>query len=76
MIRKNEKFGMSIIKEGSLNEKGGSVEYTMSAALADHIMKIHKGPKKNKQEVLCNYVNSQLGLKGHCARVLIEIDKL
>ena len=76
MIRKNENFGMSIMKEGSLSQKCGGVEYTMTAALADHIMKTHKGPKKNKQEILCNYVNSQLGLKGHCVRVLIEIDKL
>lgn len=76
MIRKNENFGMSIIKEGNLSQKCGGVEYTMTAALADHIMKTHKGPKKNKQEILCNYVNSQLGLKGHCVRVLIEIDKL
>ena len=76
MIRKNEKFGMSIIKDGELHEKAGGIEYTISAALADHIMKIHKGPKKNKQDVLCNYVNTQLGLKGHCVRVLIDIDQL
>ena len=76
MIRKNEHFGISKIREGGLSEKCGSVEYTISAALADHIMKIHKGPKKNKQEVLCNYVNSQLGLKDKCVRVLIDIDKL
>lgn len=74
MIRKNENFGMSIIKEGTISEKSGSVEYTMSAALANHIMKTHKGPKKNKQEILCNYVNTQLGLKGNCVRVLIDLD--
>ena len=76
MIRKTEKFGMSIMKDGSLSERCGGVEYTMSAALADHIMKVHKGPKKNKQEVLCNYVNAQMGLKDKCVRVLIELDKL
>ena len=76
MIRKTEKFGMSIMKDGGLSERCGSVEYTMSAALADHIMKVHKGPKKNKQEVLCNYVNTQMGLKDKCVRVLIELDKL
>lgn len=74
MIRKNEKFGMSIIKEGSLSEKCGGVEYTMTAGLANHIMKTHKGSKKNKQEVLCNYVNSQMGLRGNCVKVLIELD--
>lgn len=76
MIRKSENFTISAIKEGGLSEKTGSVEYTMTAALADHIMKIHKGPKKNKQDILCNYVNTQLGLKGKCTRVLIELDKL
>lgn len=76
MIRKNENFGMSIIKEGSLSDRGGGVEYTMTAALADHIMKTHKGPKKNKQDILCKYVNSQMGLKDNCVKVLIELDKL
>lgn len=74
MIRKNEKFGMSIMKEGGLSKKCGNIEYTISAALAQHIMKTHKGPKKNKQEILCGYVNSQLGLKGNCIKVLIDLD--
>lgn len=76
MLRKNEKFGMSIIKEGSLSEKCGSVEYTISAELANHILKTHKGPKKNKQDALCQYVNEQMGLKGKCVKVLIDLDKL
>ena len=71
-----KQFGVKINKDGSLSERCGSVEYTMTAALANHIMKIHKGPKKNKQEVLCNYVNTQMGLKDKCTRVLIELDKL
>jgi hypothetical protein len=71
-----KQFGLKVTKEGSLSERCGSVEYTMTAAMANHIMKVHKGPKKNKQEVLCNYVNTQLGLKDKCTRVLIEIDKL
>jgi hypothetical protein len=74
MIRKNEKFTISAIREGGLSEKGGSVEYTMSAAMANHIMKTHKGPKKNKQDILCGYVNSQFGLKGNCTKVLIDLD--
>ena len=52
----------------------GNVEYTMSAALAQHIMKTHKGPKKNKQEILCAYVNEQFGLRGKCTKVLIDLD--
>ena len=74
MLRKTEKFGMNIIKQGGLSEKAGSVEYTISAAMANHILKIHKGPKKNKQDVLCRYVNEQCGLKGHYTRVLIDLD--
>lgn len=76
MSKKRKQFGVVIHKDGELNERGGSAEYTMSAELANHIMKIHKGAKKNKQEVLCNYVNSQMGLKNKCTRVLIELDKL
>lgn len=76
MLRKNEKFSISSVREGGLSEKCGGVEYTMSAAMADHIMKTHKGPKKNKQDILCGYVNSQFGLKGNCVKVLIDLDKL
>ena len=74
MIRKNENFTISIVKDGELHERCGSVEYKMSAAMADHIMKTHKGPKKNKQEVLVNYVNTQLGLKDKCVKVLVDLD--
>lgn len=74
MIRKNEKFGMSIIKEGSLSEKCGYVEYTISAKMADHILKTHKGPKTNKQDILCKYVNQECGLKGKCIKVLVDLD--
>ena len=70
--RKN--FGVIINKDGELHERCGSVEYKMSAAMADHIMKTHKGPKKNKQEVLVNYVNTQLGLKDKCVKVLVDLD--
>ena len=74
MIRKNENFGISQIREGGLSEKCGGVEYKMSAAMAQHIMKTHKGPKKNKQDILIHYVNTQLGLKGNCVRVLVDLD--
>lgn len=67
-------FGVRITKEGSLNERCGSVEYKMSNALAQHILKTHKGPKKNKQDVLVRYVNEQLGLKDKCVRVLVDLD--
>ena len=74
MLRKDENFTVSIVREGGLSEKCGGVEYTISAAFADHIMKIHKGPKKNKQEILCKYVNEQCGLKGNCVKVLVDLD--
>ena len=74
MLRKNEKFTISAINEGSLSEKCGYVEYTISAKLADHILKTHKGPKTNKQEILCKYVNQEMGLKGKCIKVLVDLD--
>jgi hypothetical protein len=70
----SKQFGVVIHKGGSLSEKCGSVEYTMSATMAQHILKTHKGPKKNKQDILCNYVNTQLGLKGNCVKVLVDLD--
>lgn len=69
-----KQFGVIIHKDGENRERCGGVEYKMTAALAQHIMKIHKGPKKNKQEVLVNYVNTQLGLKDKCVRVLVDLD--
>lgn len=74
MLRKSEKFTISSIREGGLSEKAGSVEYKMSNAMAQHIIKSHKGPKKNKQDMLCAYVNQEMGLKGHCVRVLVDLD--
>ena len=73
-MKTRKKFGVIIHKDGELHERCGSVEYKMSAAMADHIMKTHKGPKKNKQDVLVNYVNTQLGLKDKCVKVLVDLD--
>ena len=47
---------------------GEVIEYKMSAALAETILKADK-TKRPPQEVLCDYVNSQCGLKGFCVRV-------
>lgn len=74
MLRKNENFSISSINTGSLSEKCGGIEYKMSAAMAQHIIKTHKGPKKNKQEMLCAYVNQEMGLKGQCVKVLVDLD--
>ena len=47
---------------------GETIEYKMSAAMAETILKADK-TKRTPQEVLCDYVNSQCGLKGFCVRV-------
>ena len=44
------------------------IEYKMSAALAETLLKADKS-KRTPQEVLCEYVNTQCGLKGYCVRV-------
>ena len=49
----------------------GLIEFTMSKALADDILQVMKS-KKSPQEVLCEYVNDEMGLKGHCVKVLVQ----
>lgn len=73
MLRKTEQFTMNAVHQGSLSEKCGSIEYKMSNSMARNIIKSHKGTKKRPQEILCDYVNTQMGLKGHCVKVLIEL---
>lgn len=51
--------------------KAGYIEYKMSKTLADSLLKKQKN-KKRPQEVLCDYVNTQLNLKGECVKVIIE----
>ena len=46
------------------------VEYKMSAELASIIIGKTKGTR-NPQETLCEYVNTQCGLKGYCTKVII-----
>ena len=50
----------------------GTIEYKMSKVMADEIIKASKS-KKTPQEILCNYVNSELGLKGFCVKVLVDL---
>lgn len=50
----------------------GTIEYKMSKALADSI--IGKKKNKNPQELLCNFVNSECGLKGYCVKVLVDLE--
>jgi hypothetical protein len=51
----------------------GVVEYTMSKTMADEIIQASKS-SKTPQEILCEYVNSQMGLKGYCIKVLVDIN--
>lgn len=64
---------MVVTKNGNLSKKCGNVEYKMSNAMAKSIIKNHKGTKKRPQEILCDYVNSQMGLKGNCVNVLVDL---
>ena len=50
----------------------GTIEYKMSKTMADEIIKASKS-KKTPQEILCNYVNEQCGLKGFCVKVLVDL---
>lgn len=49
----------------------GLIEYKMSRKMAENIVNSKKG--KNPQEILCNYVNTNLGLKGYCVKVLVDL---
>ena len=51
----------------------GTVEYTMSKLMADEIIKEAKN-NKSPQEILCNWVNTQCGLKGYCIKVIVDIN--
>lgn len=51
----------------------GTVEYTMSKTMADEIIQSSKS-KKTPQEILCDFVNTQMGLKSYCVRVLVDIN--
>ena len=56
----------------------GTVEYKMSKVMADEILNAAKGKSgklsRPAQEILCEYVNSQMGLKGYCVNVLVEVN--
>lgn len=49
----------------------GYIEYKMSKTMADNILQGTKG-KGNPQKILCDYVNTQLGIRGYCVRVIVE----
>ena len=55
----------------------GTIEYKMGKVMADEILKDAKGKNgklpKPAQEILCDYVNRECGLKGYCVRVLVDV---
>jgi hypothetical protein len=53
----------------------GDIEYKMTKEMADTYLKARKGDdrKKHPQEYLCDLVNAEFGIKGHCTRVLTTL---
>ena len=49
----------------------GVFEYKMPRAMAENILKADKS-RRPAQEVLCEYVNTQNGLKGFCVKVIVN----
>lgn len=56
----------------------GTIEYKMGKLMADEILKAAKSKSgklpKPAHEILCDYVNTQMGLKGYCVKVLVDIN--
>ena len=56
----------------------GTIEYKMSKMMAEQILNDAKSKSgklpKPAQEILCNYVNRECGLKGFCVKVLVDIN--
>lgn len=71
---KNNDYGTKNPNAGILAPEvcAGTIEYKMSKTMADEIIKASKS-KKTPQEILCNYVNEQCGLKGFCVKVLVDL---
>lgn len=49
---------------------GETIEYKMSKEMAEDIIREDKTKRPN-QEILCEHVNSEFGLKGYCVNVHI-----
>ena len=56
----------------------GTIEYKMGKLMAEQILNDAKGKNgklpKPTQEILCDYVNRECGLKGFCVKVLVDIN--
>lgn len=60
------------IKEGTLHEKAGGIEYKMPYKMAQALLKERKGDenKMHPYAYLVQVVNDQFGLKEHCSKVI------
>ena len=49
-----------------------TIEYSMSEAMAKELLKSRKGDelKMHPQDYLCFYVDTELGIKGKCTKVV------
>ena len=56
----------------------GTIEYKMGKVMAEQVLNSAKGKSgklpKPAQEVLCDFVNRECGLKGFCVKVLVDIN--
>lgn len=60
------------IKTVKSNEGYGSFEYEMSKLMAKEILATRKGAEQNMQPqaFLCQVVNEEFEIKGHCVKVI------
>ena len=61
----------SVIAEPDFH--AGLIGYKMTQTLADTLVNDKKNRGKNPQQVLCDYVNEDLGLKGFCNKVIVGL---
>ena len=60
----------SVVEAPEIN--AGTFEYKMPQGMADVIVKSSKY-KSNPQQALCDYVNTECGLKGYCTKVIVGL---
>ena len=63
----------TVVAQGTLSQKAGSVEYQMPKKMANELLKARKGSDKNMrpQDYLVKYVNEDCGLLYNCTKVTI-----
>lgn len=71
-VRKKNYNNKKEIRQKAPDVCAGTVEYKMSRQMAEQLIGNKKG-NKDPQQILCDYVNTNCGLKGYCVRVLIDL---